>query len=86
MIFGSRLVLKWMERFPWIITLGAGLLGWIAGELMVGDPAVDDWVKANAAWLHEWRIAAMVGALLVVIVGTSLARRRPMRPAEHDVK
>jgi YjbE family integral membrane protein len=86
MIFGSRLVLKWMERFPWIITLGAGLLGWIAGELMIGDPAVKDWVEANAGWLHEWRIAAMLGALLVVIVGTSLARRHPMRPAEHDVK
>ena len=39
-IFGSTLLIKVMERFPIIITLGAALLGFLAGEMIVTDPAV----------------------------------------------
>ena len=39
-IFGSTLLLKVMERFPIIITLGAALLGFLAGEMLLTDPAV----------------------------------------------
>ena len=39
-IFGASLLLKVMERFPIIITIGGGLLGWVAGEMAVTDPAV----------------------------------------------
>ncbi len=38
-IVGSTLLMKMMERFPIIITLGAALLGWLAGEMLVSDPA-----------------------------------------------
>lgn len=86
MIFGSKLVLKWMERFPWIITVGAGLLGWIAGELLVSDPAVVDWVTASAAWLHDLRIAAIGGALFVVLIGSWIARKHRLSPAEKGIK
>ncbi len=86
MIFGSKLVLKWMERYPWIITLGAGLLGWIAGELMVSDPGVIEWVSANAAWLHDLRIAAIAGALFVVLVGSLISRRHRLRRKALDIK
>ena len=76
-IFGSTLMLKVMERFPIIITLGAGLLGWIAGDIMVTDPAVVGWVKANAAWLHDWKAAPVAGALFVVALGKWIARKKP---------
>jgi len=46
-IVGSTLLMKIMERFPIIITLGAALLGWLAGEMLVTDPAIADWFKAN---------------------------------------
>jgi YjbE family integral membrane protein len=75
-IFGATLLLKVMERYPIIITIGAGLLGWIAGEMMVTDPAVKDWVELNAGWLEHWMIAPIVGAAIVIIVGMSIARRR----------
>jgi YjbE family integral membrane protein len=75
-IFGSTLLLKVMDRFPVIVTVGAGLLGWVAGEMAVTDPAVSAWVNANAAWLHYG--APALGALGVVVVGRQLARR-----AEH---
>ena len=75
-IFGSTLMLKLMERWPVIITLGGALLGWIAGEMMVTDPAIDTWVEHNAAWLEHWRVAAIIGAVIVIAVGTLMARRK----------
>src|SRR5499426_4254337 len=42
-IFGSTLLLHLMERFPVIITIGAGLIGWVAGEMLVADAALEGW-------------------------------------------
>jgi YjbE family integral membrane protein len=74
-IFGSTLMLKVMERYPIIITLGAGLLGWIAGDIMVTDPVIADWVKANLPWLYEWKVAHVIGAAFVVLLGKWIAGR-----------
>jgi YjbE family integral membrane protein len=54
-IFGSTIMLRMMERFPVIITLGGALLGYIAGEIMATDPAVRSWVAQHAAWLVEYK-------------------------------
>src|SRR5713101_4197420 len=51
-IFGATILMKLMERYPIIITLGAAILGWTAGEMAVTDPAVAEWVNANTSWLH----------------------------------
>ena len=72
-IFGSTLLLKLMERYPIIITLGAALLGWVAGEMFVTDPLVKDWVDARAPILH-W-IGPAAGAAFVLALGTFLAKR-----------
>ncbi len=74
-IFGSTLVMKAMERFPIIITLGAALLGFIAGEMAVTDPVIRDWVDSTAPWLGTLHVAGLVGAALVVVVGRHLAGR-----------
>jgi YjbE family integral membrane protein len=81
-IFGSTLLLGLMERFPVIITIGAALLGWVAGEMLISDPVVKDWVDANAAWLHYAGPAA--GAVLVVAVGKWLAKRHEEAPVKLD--
>jgi YjbE family integral membrane protein len=72
-VFGSTLLLGLMERFPVIITAGAALLGWVAGEMLISDPVVKDWIDANTAWLHYAAPAA--GAIFVVMVGKLLAKR-----------
>ena len=72
-IFGSTLLLGLMERFPIIITIGAALLGWVAGEMMISDPVAKGWIDANAAWLHY--AGPAVGAAAVVVVGKVLAKR-----------
>ena len=71
-VFGSTIILKLMNRFPIIITIGAALLGWVAGEMAVSDPAIAASV-ANYHWLHT--AAPIAGAVLVVVLGKWLAAR-----------
>ncbi|AKQ55081.1 TerC family protein [Bordetella hinzii] len=73
-IFGSTLLLKVIERFPLIVWVGAALLGFIAGELLVGDPALQDSVQRIDAMLgvtqHQFALlCGAVGALLVLAIG-----------------
>jgi len=72
-VFGSQIVLKLMERFPVIITLGATLLGWIAGQMAYTDPAVKDYLPAQAYGSY---VAAACGAAIVYAAGKVLQRRR----------
>ena len=72
-IFGATMLMKLMDRYPIIITIGAGLLGWVAGDMAATDPVVKDWVDAHAAWLH-WAAPAS-GAVFVVVLGKQLAAR-----------
>jgi YjbE family integral membrane protein len=82
-IFGSTLMLKLMLRWPIIITAGGGLLGWIAGEMMVTDPAIATWIGHNAAWLEKLHVAATAGAVAVVSVGLWLAKRQQAAPVSE---
>jgi len=82
-IFGATILMKLMERYPIIITLGAAILGWTAGEMAVTDPAVAEWVNANTSWLH-WGAPA-IGAALVVIVGKWIAKRRLSIPENENI-
>jgi YjbE family integral membrane protein len=50
-VWGSQLVIKLMDRFPAIITLGGMLLGWIAGTMLVSDPAVAN--PDTLAWMPK---------------------------------
>jgi len=83
-IFGSTLLLKLMDRFPVIVTAGAALLGWVAGDMAVTDPSVKGWVDASAAWLHY--VAPAAGAVSVIVLGRWLALRAARREAAaHEV-
>jgi YjbE family integral membrane protein len=84
-VYGSKLVLMLMDRFPIVIVLGAALLGWIAGDMAVTDVTVKDkdWVVANASWLKY--AAPIAGALFVVAVGKLLGRGRAQPATEPAV-
>lgn len=72
-VFGSQVVLKLLDRFPIIIYLGGGLLGWIAGGMMVTDA----WVVKNFTMPdYAHYIASCVAALTVIAVGHMLARQK----------
>ncbi len=78
-IGGSQLVLKLMQRFPSIITLGAMLLGWIAGQMVFTDPAIKAYLPESAVWGYA---AAAAGALLVFAAAKVMRmRQKPGAPA-----
>jgi YjbE family integral membrane protein len=79
-VWGSKFVLAMMSRFPVVITLGAGLLGWIAGDMLVSDVAVKPYLEGMPSYLHY--VTAAIGAATVVFAGKLLARRAP---AQQDV-
>ncbi|AZO78674.1 MULTISPECIES: TerC family protein [unclassified Bosea (in: a-proteobacteria)] len=56
-IFGARMLSTVLERFPILIWLGAALLGWIAGEMLLSDMAVLQWLQAN---MPNWVVSVPV--------------------------
>ena len=89
-VWGSQLVIKLMERFPMIITFGGMLLGWIAGGMLVTDPAfvnpaivewMPKWGSVDAkgiAEIPDWMYwsSHIAGALLVLAAGKAILARR----------
>ena len=71
-VFGSTLMIKLMERFPIIVILGAALIGWVAGETILGDRSLEAVVAANG-WLHY--VGPLAGAAFVIVVGKFLQNR-----------
>jgi YjbE family integral membrane protein len=78
-IVGSQLLLKLMERWPIIITLGAALLGFVAGEMAVTDPAIDEWFHSHFGHL-DYVVSAFT-AILVVAIGMTWAKK--LKEREH---
>jgi YjbE family integral membrane protein len=76
-VWSSQMMLKLMERYPVIVVFGAGLLGWVAGEMIVSDLAIRDWVLAQLPSANY--LAPALGALLVVSVGKWIERRSAVR-------
>jgi YjbE family integral membrane protein len=83
-VWGSQLVIKLMDRFPMIITIGGMLLGWIAGTMAVTDPAIVGYMPSTPAdrpglppeVANSVRYGAgLAGALLVLALGLLLKRR-----------
>lgn len=72
-IWSSQIILHLMERWPIVVVIGAGLLGWVAGEMIWSDPALAAWVAGAPGWAG--RLVACVSALLVVGLGKWLERR-----------
>jgi YjbE family integral membrane protein len=93
-IFGSQLLLHLMERWPVIITIGGGLLGFVAGEMLVTDPALKGWLggigvafdgdKPKIGGLSLEIICGLVGAVIVIAAGTLIGKRKAMKAAVHE--
>lgn len=90
-IFGATMLIKLMERYPVIITVGAGLIGWVAGEMLVADAALQG---LFASWGVHYRdakpfigtlsfelLSGVLGVIIVIVLGKWLASRH--RPAPH---
>ena len=83
-VWGSTLVLRLMQSFPLIITLGAALLGYLAGGMIFSDSAVLPWIQQHLPQ-HDFAVPGMqlhlsipglIGAAGVVIIGTLIAKKQ----------
>ena len=75
-IFGSTVILRLMDRFPIIITLGAAILGYVAGEMLVTEPALaDNPLLREDGWLY--RALPLASAALVIVLGKWIFGRKP---------
>jgi YjbE family integral membrane protein len=91
-IFGATLLLKVMERYPVIITIGAGLIGWVAGEMLITDGALTGWLTGLGVafdngkpfvggWNLEY-ICGAIGVVFVVALGSWIAKRNAKEKTE----
>jgi YjbE family integral membrane protein len=80
-IAGAAMLMALLDRFPILVWAGAALLGWIAGEIMIDDPATAQWLGTEL--VHNLSLAArIVGALLVVAAGWFWRRKRHLGATE----
>lgn len=82
-VFGSKIVLQILHRLPVLVVAGAGLLGWLAGEIMVHDPLVPKLVLHHETTHNEALIACLTGVVIVVGIGSVMKRRALARFAER---
>ncbi len=85
-VAGAALIMALLDRFPILVWAGAGLLGWIVGQVIATDPVIEGWLVhaygVPTAKTVEYGSAA-VGAVLVLVVGGLW--RRSKFPAESEV-
>ncbi len=74
-VWGAGFLATLMGRYQWIVWCGGGVLGWVAGEMVVKDRIVQTWL---GSWSHflEWALPAVLAVALTVL-GWRLARRAP---------
>ena len=77
-IYASTILIKVMEKYPVVITIGAALIGWVAGEMAWDEQVIKPFTSQYPHWFEY--LAAAVGALLVVGTGKYLAGRHPEAP------
>ncbi len=76
-VWGSGLLANLMARHEWIVWLGGGVLGYVAGEMMANDPIVERWLGRAAEAADQW-LSIVLGVLVLSLgwwLGRSAARR-----------
>jgi YjbE family integral membrane protein len=70
-VWGSTLVLGWIERHPAIVYVGAAVLAWTAAKMLTGEPAVHEYFVDRPASL-----AAVHSIVVAMVVGSGYLRNR----------
>jgi YjbE family integral membrane protein len=73
-VWGSGVLARMMNRWPWIIWIGAGILGYVAGEMILKDQIVAGWLGSAGTVLHH--LLPMVLAAALTVLGWWIARGR----------
>lgn len=79
-VFGSRILVVLMNKFPWIIAIGAGILGWTAGHMIITDGRI---LRHFGEILHSplllnGYLIPMLGAVGVIVAGSIIKKRHEL--------
>ena len=77
-VWGSGFLARLMTRQPWIIWIGGGILGYVAGEMITDDPVVRGWLGAHADTVDDF--VSLLLAAGLALLGWWLARTAASRP------
>jgi YjbE family integral membrane protein len=84
-VFGSSIVLKLVERFPIIITLGAAVLAFTAAKMVVSEPLLKDVFGPEGTWQFVARMGTYVLAIAGVLgLGWLTSRRAAQQSANTN--
>jgi YjbE family integral membrane protein len=75
-VFGATLIITVLQRFPILVWAGAGLLGWVAGELIAGDPSMHPLTGSLSESVVEMT-GGVICTVLVLGVAYVLKQRQP---------
>lgn len=81
-VWGSGLLARLMARYQWIVWIGGGVLGFVAGEMMANDPIVERWLGRAADAADQW-LSVALGAF-VLCLGWWLGRASAPRGPESE--
>lgn len=83
-IWGSGILARLMGRFTWIVGLGAGILGWVAGEMILKDDIVRGVLGPRGVDALHWVLPAVLGAGVIAVGRWWVWRRRLAGTPESD--
>jgi YjbE family integral membrane protein len=86
-VAGAALIMALLDKFPILVWAGAGLLGWIVGEVIATDPVVVGYLtnRFGADVAHQVELAsAALGVVLVLVVGGLWRRARQRQQAAEE--
>ena len=89
-VWGSTFVIRLMDRFPWVITVGGMVMGWIAGTMAVTDPGLLEYLpamlnEAGKVFPAIYYGTGVLGALSVVVLAKWVHFRRSKQEMKREL-
>ena len=89
-VWGSTFVIRLMDRFPWVVTLGGMLMGWIAGTMAVTDPGLLEYLpfmlnEHGKVFAGLYYGAGGVGAVSVVVAAKWVHNHRSKQEMKREL-
>jgi len=80
-VWGSTLILRWIERFPAILYAGGAVLAWTAAKMIAGEPFMAEALAARPGWTASIYVGVIGGVL-----AAALLRNRRVEPTKNSME
>ena len=73
-VWGSTMILKWVEKFPWIVHIGVAVLAWTAAKMIVSEPMLQPWFATRGEFAIALYVLVIGGVFASVMLPRRMAR------------